>query len=161
MFPLNSGQFTMEEVLSRFQHIGEEIFESLDEESLEICKNVCRTWKNFIADPNRKFMWIQIIRTHEENAILDIGPLKNFISGPKPKWSKLRIQSLREFVNRLNSEKDKFTYKLNGFVFNQYIQSINNITLHKIKVIYIRLATISCPLVETHFCLCNLLWWPQ
>ena len=30
-----------------------------------------------------------------------------------------------------------------------------------VKVIYIRLATISCLLVETHFCLCNLLWWPQ
>ena len=34
-------------------------------------------------------------------------PLKNFISGAKPKWSKLRIQDLREFVNRLNNEENE------------------------------------------------------
>ena len=103
----------MEEVLLRFHYIGEEIFDLLDEESLEISKKVCRSWNNFIADPKQKFMWIQIIKAHEENVILrhpslDIGPLKNFISGPKPKWSKLRIQSLREFVNTLKSEKDEY-----------------------------------------------------
>ena len=100
----------MEEVLLRFQHIGEEIFDSLDEKSLENCKKVCRTWQNFISNPNQKFMWTQIIKAHEENAILKLHhsfPLKNFISGPKPNWSKLSIQSLREFANSLVSDKDK------------------------------------------------------
>ena len=92
----------MEEVLLRFHYIGDEIFYSLDEKSLENCKKVCRTWKNFIANPNKKFIWIQIIKD-EENAFL----LKNFINGPKPKWSKLGIKALRDFANRLNSEKDK------------------------------------------------------
>ena len=45
-------------------------------------------------------------KTHEENVRLQHYPLKYFISGgQKPKWSNLRIQSLRKFVNRLNSEK--------------------------------------------------------
>ena len=118
----------MEEVLLKFHHIREEIFDLLDEKSFENCEKVCQTWKSFLCNPNQKFMWIQTIKIHEENAILNIGKLKSFISSPKPKWSKLRIQSLREFVNRLNSERDK----LNGFVFYPDIQS-NNFTLHKIK----------------------------
>ena len=56
-------QFIMEDVLLRFPQIGEEIFDSLDEESLENCKKVCRIWKNFIEDPNQKFKWIQAIKS--------------------------------------------------------------------------------------------------
>ena len=52
----------MEEVLLRFPYVGEEIFDLLDEKSLENCKSVCKTWKNFIEHPNQKFFWIQIIR---------------------------------------------------------------------------------------------------
>ena len=56
-------------------------------------------------------MWIQIIKGYEEIATLNKRfRLKSFISGPKPKWSKLRIQELREFVRRLElliSEKDE------------------------------------------------------
>jgi len=56
----------MEEVLSRFPYIGEEIFVSLDKKSLENCKKVCRTWKNFICNPKQKFMWVENIRLHEK-----------------------------------------------------------------------------------------------
>ena len=82
---------------------------TLDERSLEISKKVCRTWNSFIAlIANQKLKWIQIIKTHEENVRLQHYPLKYLISsGQKPKWSNLRIQSLRKFVNRLNSEKDE------------------------------------------------------
>ena len=57
----------MEEVLLRFPHIGEKIFESLDEKSIDTFRRLCRTWKNFIEDPNHKLLWIQIIRGHEKN----------------------------------------------------------------------------------------------
>ena len=57
-------QLTMEEVLLRFPKIGEEIFDSIDEESLENSKKVCRFWKNFIEDPNQKLIWIQAIKLH-------------------------------------------------------------------------------------------------
>ena len=106
----------MEEVLSRFPLIGEEIFLFFDEETLKKCKNVRITWKNFIEDPNQKFKWIQEIKANERNTnirgnymlgknYVDI-PLKDFISGPKPKWSNLQIQDLREFVNKINYEKN-------------------------------------------------------
>ena len=105
----------MEEVLFKFPHIKEEIFDLLDAKSLKNCTSVCKTWKNFLEDPNQKFMWIKIIKEYEKNATLNIHltkyPLKIFISGSNPKWSKLPIQELREFVKRLDSEKDesKFT----------------------------------------------------
>ena len=38
----------MEEVLIRFPHLGDNIFQSLDSKSLIKCKEVKRTWKNFI-----------------------------------------------------------------------------------------------------------------
>ena len=66
----------MEEVLSRFSHLGEEIFDSLDEDSLENCKKVYWTWKNFIEDPNQKFLWIQRIKAYEEKAMLEYHDVK-------------------------------------------------------------------------------------
>ena len=136
----------MEEVLLRFHHIAEEIFDSLDGRSLKNCKKACRTWKNFICDPNQKFMWIQIIKAHEESAYLGLGPLKNRINGPKPKWSKLRIQSLKDFVNRLKLEKDKTRTISQTFCNNKdkldrfcKIMVINHTTLLKniVQAVYI------------------------
>ena len=102
----------MEEVLLRFPYVGEEIFDLLDEKSLEKCKKVCKTWKFFIEDQNRKFTWIQNTKAHEEKIFLRSYKSRNYtfkiiIDGPKPQWSKLQIHELREFVKRLNSEKDE------------------------------------------------------
>ena len=61
---------------------------------------------------------------HENNAIVKDTkwekefPLKTFIGGPKPNWSKLQIQELKEFVNELNSEKDES--KLNEMFVEKY-----------------------------------------
>ena len=116
----------MEELLLRFPYVGEEIFDRLDEKSLGICKKVCRSWKKFIEDPTQKFMWIQIIKELEENTCPCLNrysenlPLMNYISGPKPKWSKLRIQDLREFVKRLNSEQS--VTKLIAIFLEKYVE---------------------------------------
>ena len=78
----------MEEVLLGFQHIGEEIFDSLDEKSLENCKKVCKAWTNFIGDSNQKFIWIQTIKAYEQNVIIrgyNNFHLKRYINGLKPK----------------------------------------------------------------------------
>ena len=50
----------MDEILRRFQHIGEQIFEELDNKSLAICRQADRSWKTFIDD--QKFSWIRKIR---------------------------------------------------------------------------------------------------
>ena len=95
----------MEQVLLRFSQIGEEIFEFLDEKSLESCRKVCKQWKSFIENPNQKFRWIKIIENFEK-----LITLKNWISTPFA-WSKLKIQNLREFakclllLGKMESEK--------------------------------------------------------
>ena len=48
----------MEEVVERFPHISRQIFENLDNESLVLCRKVCKPWKNCID--NEKFYWIRI-----------------------------------------------------------------------------------------------------
>ena len=50
----------MDEILRRFQHIGEQIFKELDNKSFAKCRKADRSWKTFID--NQKFLWIRIIR---------------------------------------------------------------------------------------------------
>ena len=50
----------MEEVILRFPHLGEQIFESLSNEDLIKCKEVGRSWLRFIEQ--RNYPWIRIIR---------------------------------------------------------------------------------------------------
>ena len=38
----------MEEVLLRFSHLGKQIFNNLDIESMKDCSNVCQSWKDFV-----------------------------------------------------------------------------------------------------------------
>ena len=52
----------MNEVLWRFPHIGEHIFKKLRNKDLVKCKNVSRSWYNFIT--NEKF---HELRVHYEN----------------------------------------------------------------------------------------------
>ena len=114
----------MEEVLSRFHHIGEEIFDLLDEESFLKCKNICKTWEKLICDPNKKLIWIRVIKWYENNAFIRSNfagrkkiPLTSFINGPKPKWSKFKINDLKEFVNRLDSDSE-----INGLTLETFLE---------------------------------------
>ena len=49
----------MEDVIQRFANISRQIFENLDNESLVLCREVCKAWKNCID--REKFYWIRII----------------------------------------------------------------------------------------------------
>ena len=91
----------MKEVIARFRHVGEPIFNALDENSLQICKNVCKTQKNFIKNPYQKQLCIRFIKNQENNIVV-----KRYIS-VNQKWSKLKIQDLAELAKRLRKEKDK------------------------------------------------------
>ena len=51
--------FNMDEALLRFPHLGQQIFESLDPDSLERSLVVSKSWKKFIS--NQKFPWIRLI----------------------------------------------------------------------------------------------------
>ena len=54
---LLGGNLVMEELISRFSHLGERILDSLDDKSLINCKMTGRTWNSFIE--NQKFPWIR------------------------------------------------------------------------------------------------------
>ena len=49
----------MEEVISRFPHIAEQIFEELDNDNFIQCKVMSQSWKNFIE--GSKFSYIRLI----------------------------------------------------------------------------------------------------
>ena len=51
----------MEEVISRFPHIAEQIFEELDHYHFIQCKGIGQSWKNFME--GSKFSYIRLIKT--------------------------------------------------------------------------------------------------
>ena len=91
----------MEGILARFPHIGEPIFNALDEKSLQNCKIAFETWKRFIEDPNQKQLCIRFIKNQENNLFV-----KRYIS-VNQKWSKLKAQDLGEFAKKLQLTKDE------------------------------------------------------
>ena len=56
----------MEEVIKRFPHFSKGIFDSLDNQSLEKCNQVSKSWQTFIK--NEKYYWIRIIKSYMEKA---------------------------------------------------------------------------------------------
>ena len=49
----------MEDFIFRFPHIAEKIFEQLDNKSLANCREVTKSWQNFIDGIN--LIWIRIV----------------------------------------------------------------------------------------------------
>ena len=96
----------MEEVLIRFPQIGEKIFNFLDEKSLQNCKRVTKTWKNFIEDPSQKLLCIRFIKNYEKNI-----HIRKYISVQKD-WNGLKSQDLGDFANKLSLEKGTFMMEL-------------------------------------------------
>ena len=52
----------MEEIMSRFPHLGEQIFDQLNRKNLQKCRKVEESWKIFID--RQKFPWIRVIKKH-------------------------------------------------------------------------------------------------
>ena len=55
----------MEEVLARFSHLGQGIFESLNNETLVKCRKISRNWRIFID--GEKFSSLRIIKSFYKN----------------------------------------------------------------------------------------------
>ena len=55
----------MDELLSRFPDIAEDIFESLDDESIVHCKEASRSISSFMEEDNK--FWKRIIRKYLHN----------------------------------------------------------------------------------------------
>ena len=93
-----TSQSSMEEVLLRFAHLGDQIFDSLDNKSLLNSSKVSKTWKSFIE--RRKFQWIRIIKRYDEKSNKNHADCQQ-------KWrdlfQKTKIEDVREFAKGLIS----------------------------------------------------------
>ena len=49
----------MEELIARFPQIAEQIFEQLDNKSLTNCREVAKSWQEFVDD--RNMSWVRIV----------------------------------------------------------------------------------------------------
>ena len=54
----------MEEVLLRFPHLAENIFKLLTNKILVKCRNISKSWNDFIID--QKFIWMRLIKIHSK-----------------------------------------------------------------------------------------------
>ena len=96
----------MEEMLIRFPQIGEKIFNYLDEKSLQSCKRVNKTWKNFIEDSSQKLLCVRSIKNYEHYT-----HIKRYIS-VQGDWNVLKCSKLGDFVNEIRLKKDRFQMEL-------------------------------------------------
>ena len=98
----------MEEVLLRFSHLGERIFDSLDDKSLTKCQNISRTWNHFILD--QKFTWVRIVKKYVKES--NVSYKKS-----SPKWKKMfhktRLICVKELAK--NMQKSRFYFQPKGY----------------------------------------------
>ena len=83
----------MDDALLRFPHLGESIFEQLDNESLAKSREVCNFWKIFIND--QKLPWIRMIKRYIKFLIRGKSSLKYQASKLCKKW-------LVQFINTIS-----------------------------------------------------------
>ena len=75
----------MESIFSKIPDLGEKIFKELDNQSLVKCKEVQRSWYNFINE--EKFQWLRMIQNY-------IGDNNEF----KTAWRKVLKKAPVDFV---------------------------------------------------------------
>ena len=89
----------MEELLLRFGHLGEDIFDSLDDKTLIDCSKVGKTWNSFIKD--MKIFWVRIIKKHAKTSN------KNHTDSIQ-KWTnlfkKINMEDVRKFARKCDND---------------------------------------------------------
>ena len=93
----------MDELLSRFPDLAEDMFENLDDESLLNCKEACRSMSSFLDD-NTKF-WKRIIRKYLQynQETVDFKESWEMLMDTKqtgPEMLKELGQAVQQFLNR-------------------------------------------------------------
>ena len=93
----------MEEVISRFPHLGVCIFESLKNEDLIKCKIVCKPWNCFID--NQKFPWIRIVKKYSR-----ISNVNNSSKLCQKIMSKTKLEVLKKLAKSIEiSQKNDYS----------------------------------------------------
>ena len=63
-FIYNSPKPNIEEMLTRFPHIGEQIFANLNDQNITKCREVCDPWMTFLD--SERLIWTRVILSHIE-----------------------------------------------------------------------------------------------
>ena len=82
------------QVLLRFPHLLEQIFQKIDDESLVECREVARSWQNIIDE--RKYLWLRLV---DIPAILERGNTYLHLAA--------QTGQIEAFEMALNEEEDK------------------------------------------------------
>ena len=99
----------MDELLSRFPDIAEDIFESLDDESLIRCKESSRSISSFMEE-NTKF-WKRIITKYLENLTFESWERMMDTKQTRPEMIKELGRAVQHYLNWHggNESKDKIS----------------------------------------------------
>ena len=103
----------MDELLSRFPDIAEDVFESLDDESLVQCKEASRSISSFMEEDTK--FWKRIIRKYLHN-IEFLNPHSTFKKNweilmdtkqTRPEMIKELGRAVQHYLNRHEGEENK------------------------------------------------------
>ena len=87
----------MENVCRRFPHLANRIFDQVDDQSLNTCKEINREVLEHLN--NEKFFWIRIIKKYQvPTRLLFRGRLKNFQEVWKPVIEKAPVQIVKQIA---------------------------------------------------------------
>ena len=89
----------MESIFSKIPDLGEKIFKELDNQSLVKCKEVQRSWYNFINE--EKVIWFRIIQNYIKND-------NEFLQA----WRKVLTKAPVEFVSQVALATQQFNAEL-------------------------------------------------
>ena len=84
-----NDQITIEEIFARFPHLSEAIFVRLDDRSLASCREVNKTWQEFVD--SQRIYWIRKILKYA-------NPQSKFHEEWKIVLEKTPIETLKEFA---------------------------------------------------------------
>ena len=102
----------MEEILLKFSHLSEEIFDCLDNESMFDCKEVSKIWCDYISE--QKFYHIRMIR-------LTVGKFHEVGKA----WENLCRKSTANTIIELRLAAEKFYQKQDKLIFSEGLTPIH------------------------------------
>ena len=93
----------MENILTLFPHVGENIFKNLNNKELVRCREVNKTWKDFID--NNRLIWTRIIQAHTKD-------IKRHQNDWKLVLNKASFQVLKKLAMDLNENDFDVEYNI-------------------------------------------------
>ena len=123
----------MEDLLTRFPHLGEKVFECLDNEAVAMCKSVGRTLNVFLD--NEKILWVRFLQT----SIVDYSfgfSVNARLHGPmhqKEYCVEKQLKGLSALA--IKSMAQEVAKKLNNEFNNRFVRWFQKLLLNESKVI--------------------------